>query len=453
MVVTHTGLELGATAYLDYTLHTNAGYEPELDKSLALQEESPVKEYRITVTVPDAKKLSYQLHGAKVNPKITRKDGTTRYEWTFRNVLASSRELYQPEDSRNVPHLTFSTWQSQQAALQWLTAQMKSGDTKEIQAVFGKIPVKEKSEADANYRLTNAYKYLTDNISYTPIPAEYAGYRLRNASQVVKQAYGTVGEKAALLLAVANELNVKAYPVAVYPSYFDGSTGSLHAIADIVVAVDAEGGDLVLSPVRYTGTCLTVLRPNWRYIPMVENTAEIISKKRHHAVLSMQIVANMQQAKTTGFSQMTVIDGNIPDITIADDLDTHTAGTLPVKENDEYFSITLPEVQGGANSWMLPYLTSRRTTTLEIPYPVVESYSYTLWAPANQEFINKSMAVEKKNVLGTVSIHIEKRALNYYLITRSLSMNKSVINPAEYDAFMELMYIWRNINDRTVMFK
>ncbi len=213
MVVTHTGLEIGATVYLDYTLHTNAGYEPELDRCLTLQEESPVKEYKVTVTVPNSKKLTYQLCGTKGNPSITKKDEKTRYEWTFRNVVASSREYYQPEDGRNKPHLIFSTWPSQQAAMQWLADQMNPGDIKDIQAVFGKIPVKEKDIFDPNYRLTNAYKYVTDNIAYTPIPAEYSGYRLRDAAQVVKQAYGTAGEKAALLLAVAKEAGVEAYPV------------------------------------------------------------------------------------------------------------------------------------------------------------------------------------------------------------------------------------------------
>jgi hypothetical protein len=161
----------------------------------------------------------------------------------------------------------------------------------------------------------------------------------------------------------------------------------------------------------------------------------------------------MQQAKTSGFSRMTVVDGNLPDAAVADDPEKHAAGTLPVKANDEYFSISLPEVPGGANSWMLPYLAPQRTTTLEIPYPVVESYSYTIWASANQELINKNTTIEKTNTLGAVSIHIEKRALNYYLITRSFSLRKSVIAPAEYDAFMELMRVWRNPNDRIVMFK
>ena len=45
MVVVHTGLELGATIYLDYTLTSKPGYLPELDIYNELLQTSPVKEY------------------------------------------------------------------------------------------------------------------------------------------------------------------------------------------------------------------------------------------------------------------------------------------------------------------------------------------------------------------------------------------------------------------------
>ena len=450
MVVTHTGLELGATAFLDYVLFSKSGYEPELDRCLALQEESPVKEYRVSVTVPDAKKFVYQLHGTKANPKIVKKNGTTRYEWTFRNVPASSREYYQPEDGRNIPHLIFSTWPSQQEALKWLSGQMNTGDIKEIQAVFGRIAVKEKDENDVNYRLTNSYKYLTDNIAYTPIPAEYAGYRFRDASQVVRQSCGTAGEKAALLLALAKDAGIDARPVAVYPSYIDGSVGSLHAISDIAVVVNVEEIVFLLSPVKYTGTCLSISRPNWRYVPMVGDQTEIIAKKCNNAVLFMDIVAEQQQVKTQGYSYMTT---GICDFSSRENKpEKHVAGSLSLAGEDKFFSFTLPEVPGGANSWALLYLAPQRTTTLEIPYPVVESYSYTLKSLSGLEFINKEITVERKNLLGTVSIRIEMQAPNHYQVTRSLNLRKSIISPAEYTFFMELMNVWRERNFRMVMF-
>ena len=52
MVVVHTGLELGATIYLDYTLTTDAGALPALDIFEQVEELSPIKYYELSVSVP-----------------------------------------------------------------------------------------------------------------------------------------------------------------------------------------------------------------------------------------------------------------------------------------------------------------------------------------------------------------------------------------------------------------
>ena len=61
MVVTHTGLEIGATICLDYTLTTHVGFYPFLDVAEQLQEHSPVKDYQIEITLPEEEKLTYGL--------------------------------------------------------------------------------------------------------------------------------------------------------------------------------------------------------------------------------------------------------------------------------------------------------------------------------------------------------------------------------------------------------
>ena len=53
MVVVHTGLELGATIYLDYSIITKPGYYPALDINERLQETSPVKECKVSISVPE----------------------------------------------------------------------------------------------------------------------------------------------------------------------------------------------------------------------------------------------------------------------------------------------------------------------------------------------------------------------------------------------------------------
>ena len=61
MVVVHTGLELGATIYLDYSVITRPGYLPELDVCEQIEELSPIREYVLSVSVPENKPLHYEL--------------------------------------------------------------------------------------------------------------------------------------------------------------------------------------------------------------------------------------------------------------------------------------------------------------------------------------------------------------------------------------------------------
>lgn len=75
MTVTHTGLEAGATVYLDYSVRTEPGYYPELDIDQVCRESNPVKEYTVTVTVPESKKLAYSLTGSKTELCGTPGDG------------------------------------------------------------------------------------------------------------------------------------------------------------------------------------------------------------------------------------------------------------------------------------------------------------------------------------------------------------------------------------------
>lgn len=52
MVIVHTGLELGATIYLDYSVISKAGYLPAIDVCKPLEESSPIKEYSLTFNLP-----------------------------------------------------------------------------------------------------------------------------------------------------------------------------------------------------------------------------------------------------------------------------------------------------------------------------------------------------------------------------------------------------------------
>lgn len=86
MVVVHTGLELGATIYLDYSIKSRAGYLPELDICCPVKELSPIDEFTCRIEVPEDKTLHYELLNASARPAEANKDGMKSVTWKLKNV-------------------------------------------------------------------------------------------------------------------------------------------------------------------------------------------------------------------------------------------------------------------------------------------------------------------------------------------------------------------------------
>ena len=472
MVVTHTGLEIGAVSYLDYTLYTKAGYLPELDQCLPLQEDSPVKEYKISVRIPDSKNLSYQSYLLKGDPKIKKGNGTVSYEWSFRNIAPSSKEYYQPSDGSNAPHLVFSTWSSQEKALQWLSGQMQAGDVSGVRDMISKF----KSSHSDPYRIAvGAYDDIIKRIAYTPVPPEYAGYQFRNASQVFKSAYGTSGEKSILLIALAKGLGIQAYPVCVYPSFMDRSVGSLHAIKDFAVYISEQGQNFVLSPVKYTPFSMNISQPGYRYVAIASGMTDIPVSSVNKAVLSMNIDLKDrpeytgQLSLTGSFNPMLAVwlDENkakklLSGIT-ADQISglspgehtfyTNMEGKLQITENSGYYTLMLPETNGGVNSWNMKYLNTKRKSNAEIPYKIEESYTYFISLPHDKKIVNRSENLNKTNRVGKVKIEVKLLPSNCLELKRSIQIEKDLISPSDYDDFTELLKIWESNNYRMIVYK
>ena len=119
MVVVHTGLELGATIVLDYSIVSKAGYLPELDVCCPVKELSPIKEFTFRLNVPAGKSVHYELLNASAQPSIVQRDGMKSFTWTLKEVkprpyaYPSTRESIgqaQAVASGMMPVFMASTW-------------------------------------------------------------------------------------------------------------------------------------------------------------------------------------------------------------------------------------------------------------------------------------------------------------------------------------------------------
>lgn len=138
MVVVHTGLELGATIYLDYSIISKPGYLPALDVCCPVRELSPIKEFVCTIETEKSPLLHYEL----LNDDTPAKQMDTRnnrqcIQWTLHNVAPrpfnyptqhDRLSLIQEAASGMQPVIVATTHASYVEALSTLRAQFVPGD-------------------------------------------------------------------------------------------------------------------------------------------------------------------------------------------------------------------------------------------------------------------------------------------------------------------------------------
>ena len=86
MVVVHTGLELGATIVLDYSIKTKASMCGELDIFTMIKELSPIEDFRLTVNVPESKKLNYELLNSSAKSDVRVDNGIRTVSYNLKNI-------------------------------------------------------------------------------------------------------------------------------------------------------------------------------------------------------------------------------------------------------------------------------------------------------------------------------------------------------------------------------
>ena len=126
MVVVHTGLELGATIVLDYSIKTKAAMCGELDVFTMIKELSPIEDFRLTVNVPESKKLNYELLNSSAKPDVKVDNGIRTVSYNMKNiaprpysypVYSASIGIVQQVASGMMPAFTASTYDSNAVAI------------------------------------------------------------------------------------------------------------------------------------------------------------------------------------------------------------------------------------------------------------------------------------------------------------------------------------------------
>lgn len=442
MVVVHTGLELGATVYLDYTLISKPGYLPEIDLFEELRQTSPVKSYTLTVTVPESKTLAYKLNAANAKPTVKTEGGLQTTTWTLRNLPASPRESFTNVACGDVPYLAATTYAGKKEALATLLAQFNREGDPQLATLAETLTEGKQTDEE---KLKAIHEYVIQHFDNNHLTLEATGYRLRKADAVIATAYGTEAEQVNLLNGLLNAAGLQAEPVASY--LVDAGEGAaLKAIRSLLVSCRIDGKTRLLM----ADNAHTPLTVNADVRPFVSlRTGEVldIANPAEDSAIKSDITISFKEGQMTTATKESIGKALATYYTPVN----RENETVPLNAAGGYATITLPEAEEAFSTLGYSRMASERTASLWISRTVDETYNYTIECPDNMTLRTPSGDKSIRNAAGTLTYTVQKEGKKA-TVTRSLKLNKRIYTASEYPALRQLLTAWHDGNSKTLLF-
>jgi len=483
MVITHTGLEPGATIDLAYTVHSKRDFLPAMLGNEILPTSAPVKDLQIIIKIPVSQTLTYQLFNSKANPTFST-DGVYKiYVWKFTNMKPLSHEIFQSRDNRLLPRLVFLVGKQ---VVEKITSQpafnLEVNDA--MKAAVAKIKSTETDQLKIALRLQDLV--VGDLATISILPA-ITGFRFRTPSEVWNSNYGSEPEKALLLAALVKQAGINCNVATVsFTGLLDAQVTNPLLFSEYYVLLDfGKAGKIAISPIRINEQDPLVSQSNREVtllIPGKSLKAIGIDQESNQITLVGKFSLD-NNGKTTGLCNASWsglvypyfrIKRNEKAVTglFADGFGSSDVKEYAIKENkplslkvnytidksdalhesNGLYYMTFPQLLGDAGNWGFSELTSNRTESLELPAVIDHDYNMTLTLPTGYGLISPDLKKYLKNSAGNVELSLKKEGQTV-IILRKLSLNNMVLKADQVADLKALMNIWLNKNFKQLILK
>jgi len=487
MVVTHTGLERGAITELDYEIYTTSGFFPAMFGNELLQTSSPIDVLTVVVKIPEGTPLQYMLLATQTEPVLSHEKGFLVYTFSFKNLAALTHDDFQARDQRFIPRLIFETGHGLNDQLASMLNQPAFKYSCE-----GRLK-KTCDSLTSNYpdnfkRVMRIQEIVSSEVNYFPVPPSAMGLKFRTATETWNSNGGTETEKAILLASMLRGCGFDASVVAVFPQTFiDFKTSNLLAVEKMLVKVKAEGpGEMYLSPLQADAQDLKFSLGGKKLIQLIPGKISSVQDMdfyRNEISLKGELVMDKHGSLSGSVSLETTnalnpafklkkeknycgkllsgafgsADIKTSNIKSSESESTKVvfeiAVTDTIKQEADYYFWKVPSLSSGTDGWHMTELPALRVTPLEIPALISESYSLKVKLPEGMRLVTPEtdLIINQENA-GQLKIRIHQQG-NELLVTRSLILNKSVIQPVNYTDFRNLMNIWNEKKYREIILR
>ena len=479
MVVTHTGLEVGATIYLDYTLKTKAGFMPAFMGEEFIKDIVPINERQVIIRIPADKELQYKVLNIRTAPEVSLDKGMNVYNFTFRDLSAYTRVW--GTDHELLPRLFFSAAKDLERVYFPFVSQpaFTYPANPEMEMAVEKIKEEEKDDLQVALALQ---KLVSNDIATWNISLKYTGFKCRTPVEVWNSNGGTKLEKTILLATLLQKARLSGVPIAIIPdAYYDRKVGSLYVIEDFAVQAKVGMGErLYLSATHsqdqnmsfsLAGNKLLILDGAIESLRTFETEhvpAQIIyhgdftndeNEKltgKLHVKLTGSVNPYFSLSLDTAYAKRYgsgVQDVNLiklgPDESI---FDLEMVKREAFEQYGDYIFMNIPTSRSGISSWGFSYIESGRQTPIKLKELIHEQYHYMIKLPDSLELISSNVDINIDNAIGKLKISLRQEGNTVYS-TREIEFKKDIVQFSEFAAFNELWQAWMNPHLKEIILK
>lgn len=406
MVVVHTGLELGATIYLDYTITTKAGALPALDVFEQVEELSPIKSYVMSISVPAGTPLHYSLLNGKASPKVSDADGMHTVTWTLKNVAPRPRYLAVSVPAGNVQAVAATTFASPEALASVVGSQVYGPDSQAVKDLLNSMNA---GPSDRRSTVDKIHDYLSEELAQSRLTFAQTGYKVRSVEDVIHSAYATDAERTLLANALLRAAGVDSEVLLAFPKASDPLATGYSSLQNIMATGFVDAADGATADIS---GFLSILSADGQ--PAV---VEPIDRK---VVSETTLNVNPRNGKALGGG---------------------------------YYSYALPEAGSGwlGAGYSATTSNTTRPVNLLLPYLPDETYTCTLVPEAGMKAVVLPGQKSVSNPVGSVKITMTENG-GKIVVTRSLKLNTQLVTPAMYHQYYQLMADWYEVSVSPVIF-
>jgi len=507
MVVTHTGLDVGCTIYLEYSIISKPKFITEMMGTEILEESVPVEDYEIVLTVPARRGLRFDVLNSSVKPEESNDGKYRSYNWKFSNLSQKSFEQASPEHYKTAPVISFSTFMDDASAMKAMANQeayLEKGLPISLTDVVKKIV------ADTNNQFAQALaiqKMIVNDINTKHIPLDWHNYKLQTPRRVWDANVGSELEKTLLLAKALEFAKMKTQIVGFYPLSLLGQAPLIPSYFEdfgVMITPTGKGKDAyILSAHSMNQNSLELAHPTAMVLDMQMGEQLFYKSIKNHInvmanlTLDMgnQIFGDVNMKLTGGFlnefslksdaskvlnelfppvpmKKDTELSAKINDHSISVSYQTYTDGKAKKQEN--YYFWKLPQIKSGIAAQHFNILPTDRD------FPIVvnaleESYEYVITLPKSVEwvgneyhsiynesfgkmsldvFLKDGKLVVKKNltILPEITkLKVAKSPMN--VDSKEIEIQQRTLSGEEYKVFRQMMIDWNSDLVNMLVFK